>query len=86
MEFIGKFLHIGELLGIRLYGIMLTATHSLPAIIDIHVAPAIIDQVIANHRGSCLSDKILINQQSPTVPATPTQGRGQCHFVSNLYL
>ena len=80
--FIGQCFHIRKFT-IRHHSLMFTTSQSLPAIININVLPAMVNQPFFHHSPRRTKHLLLTNCISPAVPAVPPHRWGQSYFISN---
>ena len=81
VEPVAEVLHAGELLvdGNRAVGITLG---SLPAVVDVHVAIAVVGQALIDERLGTADDLVLRDAQTPAVPAVPSHRRRQANLAA----
>ena len=79
---VGERLHIGECL-VGLDGVVFPAAKALPCHVDVHVCPAVVDQIVLDESVGCGLNILLRDVVSPAVPAVPPHGRCQGETVAD---
>jgi len=75
--FVAERLHVREGGRVGKDGMEGAAAGSLPAVVDIHIGPAVVDEAAAGHGFGVGFDKRLIDLCRIDVPAVPAHGRGE---------
>ena len=82
MDMIGQTFEIRKGSGIGLDGIEFAAPRALPFIIDIHIAPAVLNQAGPHHGVRRRKNLVLIDRGAPAIPAIPTHRRREHELIA----
>ncbi len=80
VDLVGEALEVGKLL-VRLDRVVGAAALALPGVVDVHVAPAVLDEARLHHRAGGRAHLRGVDEGTAGVPAVPAEGRRQGQAV-----
>jgi len=83
MDIISQSFHVGEFfIGANFTGFLVAL--AVPAVINIYVGPAIIDEAFFYHSSGALANIFISYRASPAIPAIPAHRGSQADFIAHL--